>query len=93
MDTLRSLNQDVTLQPGFQSRPAPLDDLEATERAVEANLEYLFGTQAELLDNMRREWQEPGYNLETDTQKLVLYEKELRPGLDTHAQSLEGGGP
>jgi hypothetical protein len=93
MCTQLTLNKDETLQPGFQSRPATTDDLDATARAIVANFEYLFGTQTELLDNMGREWQEPGYNLEADTQKLGLNEKELRLGLDTHTQLLEDGGP
>ena len=94
MGTQLTLNKNETLQPGFQSRPATMDDLEATARAVEANFDYLFGTQAELLDNMRRRVAraglQPGNRLH---RSYVLNEKELRPGLDTHTQSLEDGGP
>ena len=71
MDTQLLLKSYETLQPGFQRRPATMDDLEATAQAVAANFKHLTGRQLDFRENMRQEWQEPGYILETDSQ-IVL---------------------
>jgi hypothetical protein len=118
-----------TLQPALYSRPATWDDLEATTRTIEARYIHLTGRQLDLLQTIRQEWQEPGFNLETDCvfysrgrqkvglgvdaqslmgatrvyekagmrsdplRELVLYEKELRPGLEIRTRALDAGGP
>jgi mycothiol synthase len=60
-----------SLQSAFEARPASMDDLESTVQAIEANFAHLSGTKPELLDTIQRWWQEPGFNLATDSQ-LVL---------------------
>lgn len=59
------------LHPGFQARPATLGDLDATVQAIEANIQYLTGRKVELLDDIQRWWQEPGFTMATDSQ-IVL---------------------
>jgi len=71
MDTQPVLKSYETLQPGFQRRPATMGDLEATAHAIEANFQHLTGRKLELLDTIHQWWQEPGFNLATDSQ-IVL---------------------
>jgi mycothiol synthase len=71
MATQQILMGDVSLKPGFHARPATMADLEITAQAIEANLQNLSGRKLELVDKIQQWWQEPGFDVATDSQ-IVL---------------------
>ena len=103
MDTKLVLKNYGTQQPGFQRRPATLDDLQATAQAVAANFKHLTGKQLDLLDTILQWWQEPGFNMVTDSQIMLTPQggiagycevwDVLEPPGKMRTQSLDVGGP
>ena len=60
-------SSQTSLPAGFQMRPATIEDLGAAVRVMNAWSSQVLGRNKFLLDEIRREWQEPGYNLESET--------------------------
>jgi GNAT superfamily N-acetyltransferase len=58
---------NVKLPKGYQARPATLDDLEAAIDLWNACSRELLGIEKFSLQDSRREWTTPNFNLETDT--------------------------
>ncbi len=71
METQQVHISGEALHPGFRARPATLGDLDATVQAIEANFQHITGRQVELLDDIRRWWQEPGFDMATDLQVVL----------------------
>jgi mycothiol synthase len=65
---------DNHLPGGYTSRPARLDDVEATVAMMNADAKQLVGIEKFVVEDTRAEWQTPGFNLEQDTH-LVLDQK------------------
>jgi mycothiol synthase len=63
--------QIAGLPEGYTARPATMDDLEAAVAVMNACSLAMIGREEHKLDVIRREWQTPGWVIETDTM-LVL---------------------
>ncbi len=59
------------LPTGFQMRPATMEDLAAAVRVMNEWSSQVLDRNKFMLDEVRREWQEPGYNLEADSRLVV----------------------
>lgn len=59
------------LPAGFQMRPATMEDLVAAVRVMNVWSSQVLGRNKFILDDVRREWKEPGYNLEADSRLVV----------------------
>ncbi len=59
------------LPTGFQMRPATMEDLAAAVRVMNEWSNQVLNRNKFILDEVRREWQEPGYNLEADSRLVV----------------------
>jgi len=62
---------DQNLPTGFLARAATLDDLVATVAMLNDAYKATIGAEPYTIEFMRREWTEPGFNLESDS-RLVL---------------------
>lgn len=63
-----------SLPPGYTSRPATLEDVEATVAMFNADARQRVGIEKFAVEDTRPEWQTPGFCLEQDT-RLVLTEE------------------
>jgi len=59
------------LPKGFHMRPAAMEDLGEAVRVMNAWSSQVLGRNKFVLDDIRREWQEPGYDLESDSRIVV----------------------
>ena len=99
MELRLALFEVETLQPAFYSSPASLDDLEATTRAIATSFKHPTGRQkvglvvdAQSLTGATRGDENDGMRSDP-LRELVLYEKEMCPGLEMRTQMLDVGGP
>ncbi|OGO33360.1 MAG: hypothetical protein A2Z16_10615 [Chloroflexi bacterium RBG_16_54_18] len=74
-DTLLSIGtmqaSQAGLPNGFEIRPATMEDVEAAIRMMNTWSKQVIGREKFILDEVRREWQEPGYNLEIDSRLVI----------------------
>ena len=74
-DTMFSVAITQKSQPelpaGFEMRPATMEDVETAVRVMNAWSKQVIGREKFILEEVRREWGEPGYNLERDSRLVV----------------------
>jgi mycothiol synthase len=68
---LAAENPGKTLPSGYRMRPATLDDVEATVSMMNDWSRQAIGRENFSVEDVRMEWQEPGYDLENDSRLLI----------------------
>jgi mycothiol synthase len=68
---INKLNAGYSLPEGFTMRAATMEDLEQAVAMFNATSRSLIGVEKYPLDVIRMEWQEPGFNQETDARVVT----------------------
>ncbi len=58
---------DINLPEGYTARPATLDDAKQTADLINAESQFLIGSDITYAEDMLNEWQEPGFDCENST--------------------------